>query len=990
MRGDIADPAGLRELINTTAFKSELIFTIMTDDISYAVPVVHMHLNMLKLGFEHFFLLSQSEAGCTNLYSAYEGVMPLPTCVWDSFKPPPKTFNVLELLWHYKHRMLLRLTRLGVNVLYMDSDTMLLDNPYKYLKAPGPFADVRYLGTVETTTGIQASFFYMQNVAPDGPISWMMWDIVEMGLRWQDDNRTLISSWGVQKPEEATMMSFDQNYWDDAFVTSMFGQEVRPCVVNALYGDKMVINNKNMGRAQVDMQLSHYRSYKRQDKDMFTRTLVLHPDGPVRPPAHRSGLTDEPIGFWDVMASFQLRVPNISNPLLLEGLGALPYYPPPGQHSRQLQQLLRDDCPACPWWQDGSESARRYAQLPAGVEGLSSSSDGSSGSAPRRAWAAGATELMAFAPAWFHASAGQYGMSGTWSMPHGKPRQVLAHIHRLQPHYVHGYNVKTGMYKMHGRFNWSLTQTLHRARRMNNGMFGSGRAAEPLLALAPWVPLHNLSSLEQYHNVVGGLMKAAFVLGRTAVIPDLPVTLPWLHKGGQVTTEAPLNLVNMYHPHAHPPHFLMPATFWPHADVLVNLPPQCGPFATYRPRHSTSTSTPHDTANSTTAGSRKLAAAGVAAGGRRLWSDEVDGHDVSGPAPTSLEAHAGRQYKVTVNSWLWPECSSHQFRALTETEMVHWLLQQCAMTCARHFSSSTTSSAGHRVLSGGRRLQGEDQAPALVKLCTRPGGVTGVHAHRIIAATLAHQHALVHKDFAGPLPQGVRGGPQGAGGPKVAEGGVGRRLQAQETQAPADQPLQVVKVTQKELQDLGAAANVKDQLLVYLGHPVDMFEALPDANAEQAFTKDVWPRCTSRCAERQPWLGAAREPRLAALGAGLLLELLLTGTLLWSPLAFALIAVLLMPSQEELERQQKQAVAVAVEQAQREMAARVAVTLPESVDWVNRLTSELWLPFVVPLMLNDNIAAWQEKVRRGAPSGWELAIQEMELGQQSPRLSNFQ
>ncbi|MGQ3249795.1 MAG: hypothetical protein ACT6SB_16845, partial [Aeromicrobium sp.] len=34
-------------------------------------------------------------------------------------------------------------------------------------------------------------------------------------------------------------------------------------------------------------------------------------------------------------------MPNISNPLLLEGLGALPYYPPPGQHSRQLQQLLR-------------------------------------------------------------------------------------------------------------------------------------------------------------------------------------------------------------------------------------------------------------------------------------------------------------------------------------------------------------------------------------------------------------------------------------------------------------------------------------------------------------------------------------------------------------------------------------------------------------------------------------------------------------------------
>jgi hypothetical protein len=29
------------------------------------------------------------------------------------------------------HRMLLRLSRMGVNTLYMDSDTMLFDDPYK-------------------------------------------------------------------------------------------------------------------------------------------------------------------------------------------------------------------------------------------------------------------------------------------------------------------------------------------------------------------------------------------------------------------------------------------------------------------------------------------------------------------------------------------------------------------------------------------------------------------------------------------------------------------------------------------------------------------------------------------------------------------------------------------------------------------------------------------------------------------------------------------
>lgn len=36
----------------------------------------------------------------------------------------PTGYNFEEEIWHYKHRMLLRLARLGVNVMYLDIDTM--------------------------------------------------------------------------------------------------------------------------------------------------------------------------------------------------------------------------------------------------------------------------------------------------------------------------------------------------------------------------------------------------------------------------------------------------------------------------------------------------------------------------------------------------------------------------------------------------------------------------------------------------------------------------------------------------------------------------------------------------------------------------------------------------------------------------------------------------------------------------------------------------
>lgn len=46
----------------------------------------------------------------------------------------------------------------------------------------------------------------------------------------------------------------------------------------------------------------------------------------------------------------------------------------------------------------------------------------------------------------------------------------------------------------------------------------------------------------------------------------------------------------------------------------------------------------------------------------------------------------------------------------------------------------------------------------------------------------------------------------------------------------------------------------------------------------------------------------------------------------------------------------------------------MAVTVPESAGWMNRMMAEIWAPFVVPMLLRENLSMWQ--VRFLAVGGW--------------------
>ncbi|GLI62296.1 hypothetical protein VaNZ11_004899 [Volvox africanus] len=138
-----------------------------------------------------------------------------------------------------------------------------------------------------------------------------------------------------------------------------------------------------------------------------------------------------------------------------------------------------------------------------------------------------------------------------------------------------------------------------------------------------------------------------------------------------------------------------------------------------------------------------------------------------------------------------------------------------------------------------------------------------------------------------------------------------------------------------------------------------------------------------------------RAGKLLALGGAVSLELLLTGSLVWTPLAAAVVALVVLPGTRALTAAQAAAreaetVARAEARVRAEMAARVPVSPPESAVWMGRLMGELWQPFVQPLVLRDNLDHWADKVRRAAPAGLELQLEEMSLGTEAPQLNNFQ
>ena len=65
-----------------------------------------------------------------------------------------------------------RSIRLGYNVLMLDSDVSIMDDPYKYFKQP-PFQELTVINQAESPVHPNGGVLYVQNAAPEGPAAFM-------------------------------------------------------------------------------------------------------------------------------------------------------------------------------------------------------------------------------------------------------------------------------------------------------------------------------------------------------------------------------------------------------------------------------------------------------------------------------------------------------------------------------------------------------------------------------------------------------------------------------------------------------------------------------------------------------------------------------------------------------------------------------------------------------------------------------------------------
>ncbi|KAJ9514472.1 hypothetical protein QJQ45_016205 [Haematococcus lacustris] len=163
-----------------------------------------------------------------------------------------------------------------------------------------------------------------------------------------------------------------------------------------------------------------------------------------------------------------------------------------GKYSAAWHAQLRDDCPDCPWWDE---------QRP--LKGGSDSLIGSAGD--------------------LRLQTATYGQFVDDHLPKDTPSLPFQRCSGLG---VVACICCCGE-QMTGRYNWTLAAQLTAPKAPY--MVSHPGSGLKLLALAPHIDLERTRDLEEFNLIVLGLLQAALLSKRVAVLPQLPCETPWLH-----------------------------------------------------------------------------------------------------------------------------------------------------------------------------------------------------------------------------------------------------------------------------------------------------------------------------------------------------------------------------------------------------------------------------------------------------------------------------
>lgn len=185
-----------------------------------AVLALNLLLNLNRLSFSHHMVLGYDSALCLRLgeaashLAAIRGTPCLFDSMWERFLARSKVYELHRRVgeWLARWRVMARLLRLGYNVLSLDTDTVLLEDPYPHFHSRatcGRFV-LLFGAEVDTAmhhTALQNGVVYVCGARRDGAAAWLMAETVDRALRLAD------SCGGSFDNEPANATTCDAGSW---------------------------------------------------------------------------------------------------------------------------------------------------------------------------------------------------------------------------------------------------------------------------------------------------------------------------------------------------------------------------------------------------------------------------------------------------------------------------------------------------------------------------------------------------------------------------------------------------------------------------------------------------------------------------------------------------------------------------------------------------------------------------------------------------------
>ncbi|GFR42576.1 hypothetical protein Agub_g3503, partial [Astrephomene gubernaculifera] len=242
--GSLDTAAQLQKALESTAFKKEVIVFADTRISTAAQTLARFR----GAGYGHVLAVMEEPLQCQYVRSVFvpwlysDGPISCGTYATKDSRgePYPARFEYFErpigvTAWWRKWMTVARAVALGYNVMAVDSDVLVLDDWYWRVKQP-PLSQYNMLSQNERGLSFNGGFSYIQNAAPNGPVSWLLYEALHRVVRWTEDDSVLQNT-SARYREKRGLRIDDQGMLQECVYSAALGRPIYPSLLY-MYGNE--------------------------------------------------------------------------------------------------------------------------------------------------------------------------------------------------------------------------------------------------------------------------------------------------------------------------------------------------------------------------------------------------------------------------------------------------------------------------------------------------------------------------------------------------------------------------------------------------------------------------------------------------------------------------------------------------------------------------------------------------------------------------------